>query len=139
MFKETAAAYTQVGYTRICMGGGTGGYRGYMYPTFSGRGVQEGTLCESLCVSHCAVNGFVSSQYLVHHRRHFEVDAELHRQPVKLTQCRRYVSTTARRSMPRTSRAAAFCTRCSGASVVAGSPARTTYLSIPSKHKLDYR
>jgi len=28
---------------------------------------------------------------------------------------------------------------CSGASVVAGSPARTTYLSIPSKHKLDYR
>ena len=28
-------------------------------PTFSGRGVQEGTLCESLCVSRCAVNGFV--------------------------------------------------------------------------------
>ena len=24
-------------------------------PTFSGRGVQEGTLCESLCVSRCAV------------------------------------------------------------------------------------
>ena len=28
-------------------------------PTFSGRGVQEGTLCESLCVSRCAINGFV--------------------------------------------------------------------------------
>ena len=36
--------------------GGTGGT---CTPHLFWKGVQEGTLCESLCVSRCAVNGFV--------------------------------------------------------------------------------
>lgn len=43
-----------------CHGRRNRGVQGvHVPPTFSGRGVQEGTLCESLCVSRCAVNGFV--------------------------------------------------------------------------------
>ena len=43
----------------ISMGGGTGGYRGYMYPPPFLEGGYKRVHSESLCVSRCAVNGFV--------------------------------------------------------------------------------